>query len=244
MWRPLWGKDKISEKAMMRSELGPAFTRLRTAPAGLYGSLPTCLPDKTRGRSMRLQKEVQGINTQQHGEAFLENIQSMHLSVPHLDEGVQSLSIRLQELCFNVHHVDLCPGNHCPDKNTIRGAQPLTTHTHTHTHRLSAHWVTLLDFPSSSISSHGILTFIDLYNRSAKNAGLFRMHFTARQQGSHRFSTSGQMCAMFLWRSRDAPTARKTSSREPDISLLMLSSISLPEIFRYSSNTKGRRRAS
>lgn len=41
---------------------------------------------------------------------------------------------------------------------------------------------------------------------------------------------------------RDAPTARKTSSREPDISLLMLSSMSLPEIFRYSSNTKGRRR--
>lgn len=41
--------------------------------------------------------------------------------------------------------------------------------------------------------------------------------------------------------SRDAPTARKTSSREPDISLLMLSSMSFPEIFRYSSNTGGRR---
>ncbi len=35
--------------------------------------------------------------------------------------------------------------------------------------------------------------------------------------------------------------ARKMSSRQPDISLLMLSSMSLPEIFWYSSNTEGRR---
>lgn len=127
---------------MMCSELGPAFTRLRTAPAGFYGSLLTCPPDKTRRRSMRLQKEVQGTNTHQHDKALLENIKSTHLSVPHLDEGVQSLSIRLQELCFNVQHVDLCPGNHCSDKNTIRGAQPLRTHTDSQ-HTGSHCWISL-----------------------------------------------------------------------------------------------------
>lgn len=40
--------------------------------------------------------------------------------------------------------------------------------------------------------------------------------------------------------STDIPMARKTSSRQPDISLLMLSSMSLPEIFWYSWNTEGR----
>lgn len=35
--------------------------------------------------------------------------------------------------------------------------------------------------------------------------------------------------------------ARKTSSRLPDISLLMLSSMSLPETLRYSSNTDGKK---
>lgn len=38
---------------------------------------------------------------------------------------------------------------------------------------------------------------------------------------------------------RDRPMARKASSRQPDISLLMLSSMSLPETFWYSSNTAG-----
>lgn len=52
----------------------------------------------------------------------------MHLSVSHLDEGVQSLSIHLQELCFNVQHVNFCPGNHYSDEDTICGAQPLKTH--------------------------------------------------------------------------------------------------------------------
>lgn len=35
---------------------------------------------------------------------------------------------------------------------------------------------------STFICVHEIFTFIDLCKRSAKNAGLFRMHFTARQQ--------------------------------------------------------------
>lgn len=68
---------KISEKLMTCSELGPALTRPHTAPAGFYGSLPTCPPDKTRGRSMRFQKEAQGRNTHQHDKALLENIKSI-----------------------------------------------------------------------------------------------------------------------------------------------------------------------
>lgn len=46
--------------------------------------------------------------------------------VPHLDEGVQGLAIHLQELSLNVQHVNLSPGNHNSDQDTICGAQPLT----------------------------------------------------------------------------------------------------------------------
>ncbi len=46
--------------------------------------------------------------------------------VPHLDEGVESLAIHLQELLLNVQHVNLRPGDHYSDEHTICGAQPLT----------------------------------------------------------------------------------------------------------------------
>lgn len=45
--------------------------------------------------------------------------------MPHLDEGVESLAIHLQELLLNVQHVNLRPGNHYSDKDTICSAQPL-----------------------------------------------------------------------------------------------------------------------
>lgn len=69
------------------------------------------------------------------------------------------------------------------------------------------------------------------------------MHFTARQQQRiQRFGTREHVFVSVTGAQHigDAPTARKTSSRQPDISLLMLSSISLPEIFLYSSNTEGK----
>lgn len=46
--------------------------------------------------------------------------------VPHLDEGVESLAIHLQELRLNVQHVNLRPGDHYSDEHTICSAQPLT----------------------------------------------------------------------------------------------------------------------
>ena len=45
--------------------------------------------------------------------------------MPHLDEGVQSLAVRLQELRLNVQHVNLRPGDHYSDEDTVCGAQTL-----------------------------------------------------------------------------------------------------------------------
>lgn len=45
--------------------------------------------------------------------------------VPHLDEGVESLAIHLQELRLNVQHVNLRPGDHYSDEDTICSAQAL-----------------------------------------------------------------------------------------------------------------------
>lgn len=116
------------------------FTLLHTAPGGLYGSLLTCLPDKqeteineTSKRSTESRhRQTEDISERNDCRSFITvllfNIKNMHLLVSHLDEGVQSLSVHLQELCFNVQHVNFRPGNHCPDKDTICGAQSLETH--------------------------------------------------------------------------------------------------------------------
>lgn len=56
----------------------------------------------------------------------------------HLDEGVESLAIHLQELRLNVQHVNLRPGDHYSDEDTICSAQPLT--------RESDRWYRWLDF--------------------------------------------------------------------------------------------------
>lgn len=42
--------------------------------------------------------------------------------VAHLDEGVQSFSVHLQELGFDVHHVDLSTRNHHSDQYAVSGA--------------------------------------------------------------------------------------------------------------------------
>lgn len=110
----------------------------------------------------------------------------------HLDEGVESLAIHLQELRLNVQHVNLRPGDHYSDEDTICSAQPLT--------RESDRWYLWLDFvPACSYDiqydnisllllfhyKHEIFTFIDLYNLSAKNAGLLLRHFTGEQKQKH-----------------------------------------------------------
>lgn len=108
----------------------------------------------------------------------------------HLDEGVQSLAIHLQELRLNVQHVNLGSGHHYSDEDAVCGAQPLTTD-----NRLDLSCWRLLSTPfvciyhADTITSvsllfhytHEIFTFIDLYNRSAKNAGLLFTHFTGKQ---------------------------------------------------------------
>lgn len=70
-----------------------------------------------------MKRELQGF----FNSVLLLNIENLPLLVPHLDEGVQSLPIHLQELSFNVQHVNLRPGNHRPDKDTVCGAQALKT---------------------------------------------------------------------------------------------------------------------
>lgn len=48
-----------------------------------------------------------------HCKVFADyNISPPMTSGAHLDEGVESLAIHLQELCLNVQHVNLSPGNH------------------------------------------------------------------------------------------------------------------------------------
>lgn len=47
-------------------------------------------------------------------------------SRPHLDEGVESLAVHLEELRLNVQHVNLRPGDHYSDEDAVCGAQPLT----------------------------------------------------------------------------------------------------------------------
>lgn len=235
MWRP---PPPIEVKLIVGSELGLVITRLRTAPAGFYGSLPTCLPDTTRGRSMRFQKER--IKEKKHPAAllkvWLDKIKLKHCrsfitasclyikSVPHLDEGVQSLSIHLQELCFNVQHVNFCPGNHYSDKDTICGAEPLKTHRdrhHTDIFPLPVPFASMKYSPSSICTT--VLQRTPACSECISLPGNKGVNVSALQD----------KCEWCIYkRSRDSPTARKTSSRDPDISLLILSSISLPEIFR------------
>lgn len=43
----------------------------------------------------------------------------------YLDEGVQRLPVEPLEVGPDVHHVNLCPGNHHSDKGVIIGAQAL-----------------------------------------------------------------------------------------------------------------------
>lgn len=162
----------------------------------------------------------------------------MHLSVSHLDEGVQSLSIHLQELCFNVQHVNFCPGNHCSDKDTICGAQPLKTHTQ----KLPSYRFIRLEYlPVSFARIKYLPSSICTGVPQRRPACSECISLQGNNKDSLFQNTFQQRLHEGALYTRDAPMARKTSSRDPDISLLMLSSMSLPEIFRYSSNTKGRR---
>lgn len=165
-------------------------------------------------------------------------MKKMHLLVSHLDEGVQSLSIHLQELCLNVQHVNFCPGHHYSDKNTICGAQALETHRNCfHTGSRS--------FNISQFHLHAWNIYLHRFVQAFCKEGLLvpnAFHCKATTM-IHCFRNTLQQTSLWgrVEHGRDTPTARKTSSREPDISLLMLSSMSFPEIFWYSSNTKGRR---
>ena len=59
-----------------------------------------------------------------HWKAFADC--SISPPLAHLDEGVQSLAVHLQELRLNVQHVNLSPSNHYSNEDTVCGAQPLT----------------------------------------------------------------------------------------------------------------------
>ncbi len=45
-------------------------------------------------------------------------------AVSHLYKGVKGLSIHLEELCFDVEHIDLGASHHDPDQHTICVPKP------------------------------------------------------------------------------------------------------------------------
>lgn len=47
---------------------------------------------------------------------------SVRVCVCHLDKGVQSFSVHLQELGFDVNHVNLSTGNHHSDQDAVSSA--------------------------------------------------------------------------------------------------------------------------
>lgn len=116
-----------------------------------------------------------------------------------MDEGMESLPIRLRELGLDVQHVNFSPSHHDSNQYAVCSSQTLRrqeggSFQHSDKFCRIIHKCRQICTLHGRVRKRKGFTFMDLYNRSAKNAGLFLRHFTAKNKSDryirHDSSTS------------------------------------------------------